>query len=171
MARSRSHANRGVPFERLIERTNATYKNKGRANIQKIPTPWKVQRNPKTGKIIKAFPEKKSTVDFIGMAHGRGIAFEAKSTRERTRFPLKNIEPHQINFLKMWKDQGGVSFLLVEFEKHQEVYFLPFDDCLEWWNQMKDGGRKSIPYDWFVFNCDLVKSRNGVLLDYLKHCR
>lgn len=31
----------------------------------------------------------------------------------------------------------------------------------------KNGGRKSIPYEYFLTNCDLVKSKNGILLDYL----
>ncbi|MEK5272573.1 Holliday junction resolvase RecU [Aeribacillus sp. FSL K6-8394] len=160
-----SYANRGMSFEHLIERTNQQYFMKGIATIQKVATPWKVIRKGK--QIVSAFPEKKSTVDFIGIYNGRAIAFDAKSTRERTRFPLSNIEEHQFNFLKQWKNNSGISFLLIDFTKKQEVYFLTLSELEKWWNEAEKGGRKSIPYEWFVENCNLVKSKNGILLDYL----
>lgn len=107
-------------------------------------------------------------VDFIGVSHGRMIAFDAKSTREHTRFPLENIEEHQMAFLKSWRDQGAITFFLVEFAKKHEVYLLRFSDAEKWWEQSKQGGRKSIPYEWFVEHCDLVKSSRGITIDYLK---
>lgn len=161
-----TYANRGQAFEHLIELTNKQYATKGRATIQKVPTPWKVFYDKKT-KRSRAIPEGKSTVDFIGAANGRPIAFDAKSTQEHTRFPLSNIEDHQMKFLKGWKNNGGVSFILVEFAKKQETYMLPFDMLETWWNEARKGGRKSIPYDYFLMHCDLVKSKNGILLDYL----
>lgn len=161
-----SYANRGQAFEHLIEATNKQYHRKGRATIQKVPVPWKVFYDRKT-KRSRAIPEKKSTVDFIGIANGRAIAFDAKSTRERTRFPLANIEDHQFQFLKSWKDNGGISFILVEFAKKQEVYILTINQLEKWFLAAKNGGRKSIPYEYFLTNCDLVKSKNGILLDYL----
>lgn len=161
-----TYANRGKPFETLIEATNLQYYNKGRATIQKVPVPWKVFYDKKT-KRSQAVPDKKSTVDFIGIADGRGIAFDAKSTQERTRFPLDNISDHQFRFLKSWKDNGGISFILVEFAKLKETYVLTFKDLETWWEGAKKDGRKSIAHEWFVLNCDLVKSKNGILLDYL----
>lgn len=161
-----SYANRGQAFEHLIEATNKQYYRNGMATIQKVPVPWKVFYDRKT-KRSRAIPVKKSTVDFIGIVDGRGIAFDAKSTRERTRFPLTNIEDHQFQFLKSWKDNGGISFILVEFAKKQEVYILTINQLEKWLTEAENGGRKSIPYDWFLTNCDLVRSKNGILLDYL----
>ncbi|CAM4018597.1 Holliday junction resolvase RecU [Geobacillus stearothermophilus] len=161
-----SVANRGMAFEHLIEYTNRCYRIKGIAHIEKVPTPWKVIR--RGNRIISAFPEKKGMVDFIGIAHGRMIAFDAKSTRERTRFPLDNIEDHQMAFLKSWRDQGAITFFLVEFVNQHEVYLLRFSDAEKWWGQSKQGGRKSIPYEWFAEHCDLVKSSRGITIDYLK---
>lgn len=160
-----SYANRGMAFEQLIEITNSQYINKNRAVIQKVPTPWQVIRRGK--KIVSAFPEEKSTVDFIGIANGRAIAFDAKSTREITRFPLSNIEDHQVRFLKQWHQNGGISFILVEFAKKKEVYLLSIGQLIKWLESANNGGRKSIPYEWFMLNCDLVKSKNGIILDYL----
>lgn len=159
--------NRGMSFERLVEYTNHCYRQKGMADVRKVATPVKVLRISK-GRIRDGFFEKKSTVDFIGVSHGRAIAFDAKSTRERIRFPLANIEPHQMDFLKSWQDQGANAFFLVEFVKHQEVYFLPYREAEKWWEEAGKGGRKSIPYEWFVQNCDLVRPAKGIPLHYLK---
>ena len=160
-----TYANRGQSFEKIIELTNKQYFQKGRATIQKIATPVKVIRRGK--KIVDAFFEKKSTVDFIGIYNGRGIAFDAKSTKVNTRFDLSNVGEHQFNFLKNWQDNGGISFLLVEFAKLGETYILPFKHLETWWNEAQRGGRKSIPHNFFLMECDLVKSKNGILLDYL----
>lgn len=160
-----SYANRGMAFEHLINITNQQYFQKRRATIQKVATPWKVIRRGK--KIVNAFPEGKSTVDYIGVYNGRPIAFDAKSTRETTRFPLSNIEDHQHEFLKQWQQNGGISFILIGFEKKHEVYILTINQLQKWLESAENGGRKSIPYEWFMINCDLVKSKNGILLDYL----
>lgn len=122
MAYNRAKANLGQAFERLIERTNKQYQLKNRALISKIPTPLKPVR--KGEEFVGAFYEKKSGVDFQGVYNGRAIAFDAKSTKETTRFPLDNIADHQIKFLKQWQDQGGISFLLIEFAKRREVYYI-----------------------------------------------
>lgn len=160
-----SYANQGLTFDNMIELSNKMYATKGWATIQKVQTPWSVVRNGK--KIISAFPEEKSSVDYIGVFNGRAIAFDAKSTVERTRFPLSNIEDNEFYFLTNWRNNGGISFILVEFTKLQETYLVLMDDFEIWWNEAKGGGRKNIPYEWFLLNCNLVKSKNGILLDYL----
>lgn len=165
MTYNREKANLGKAFEELIIKTNEQYTSKGRANINKIPTDVTVIRKGK--QLVGAFHKEKSTVDFKGLSNGRGIAFDAKSTRETTRFPLSNIADHQIDDLKRWQDQGGISFILVEFAKKREVYYLSFNQLEKWVKQANEGGRKSIPYEWFHLNCEQVKSRNGIALDYL----
>lgn len=161
---------RGQVLEQMIEMSNEQYKSKGMALVDKVPTPWNVNYNRRSGRVRNAFPEKKSTVDFVGVSHGRSIAFEAKSTNVRTSFPLKNVEDHQIKYLRDHQDQGGISFMIVAFEKLGEYYFLTIDDLISWWVDSQRGGRKSIPHNWFLGNCDLIVSNNGVLLDYLEHC-
>ena len=163
-----SYANRGRSFEQIIEYANVQYKLKGWGLIQKVPTPWRVLRKGK--QIISAHPERKSTVDFVGVANGKAIAFDAKSTRERTRFPLSNIEQHQMDFLKQFYDQGGKAFILLEFVKFNETYLIPFDSLLEYWNKAMTGGRKSIPYSDMI-NFPLVRSNRGIVLDYLAAAR
>lgn len=162
-----SQANRGKQLEDLIEHTNRLYKQKGQALIDKVPTPWSVSYDRRTKRVFKAFPQKKGTVDFIGISHGTSIAFDAKSTNIRTSFPLSNIQDHQVEYLKKHQDQGGKSFFVIEFEKLGETFILTFDQLHEWWKQSKNGGRKSIPYSFFNTECDRIKSRNGIPLDYL----
>jgi recombination protein U len=160
----------GSFLEKRLNMTNFGYRMKGWALIDKIPTPWKVFYDRKS-KQSKAFPDKKSTVDYIGIANGRPIAFDAKSTKERTSFPLKNVEIHQAEYMKRHRDQGGLDFLIVEFSKIEEVYLLPFDLFYPLWRVHQSGGRHSIPHQYFAMNCDRVVTGRGVPLDYLKHLK
>ena len=164
-----SYGKRGMLLESMIEYSNQTYKQKGIALIDKIPTNWKVYFDKATQKVRNAFPEKKGTVDFIGVSKGKSIAFDAKSTQSKTSFALKNVEEHQMRYLLEHQKHGGVSFFIVYFEKHDEAYFLTIDQYYEWYKAMLGGGRKSIPHKWFQENCPLIKSRNGIALDYLEH--
>jgi len=161
-----SQANRGRALEELVMAANAQYLSKGIAVVQKVPTPWQViRRGPR---IVSAFPERKSTVDFVGIAGGRAIAFDAKSTLTKTRFPLDNLEPHQFEFLESWDCHGGIAFVLMEFAAHEEFYVVSFRQLREWWAARKSGGRKSVPYEVIREQCRRVTAGRGVVLDYLQ---
>lgn len=162
-----SHANRGKPLETYISMTNTQYRNKGIALIDKVPNAWVVQRAGK--RIVSAFPERKTGVDFVGVSNGRAIAIEAKSTTERSRFPLSMIEQHQIEFLQQFQEQGGIAFFIIEFSKLQEIYFVPLDYVLGYVTRAAEGGRKSIPYEDMQLDCERVQSERGYVLHYLKH--
>lgn len=161
--------NRGKWLETLLKRTNAAYKLRGVALVDKVPTPWTVRYNRKTGKVYQAWPEEKSSVDFLGIAQGRAIAFEAKSTRSTTRFDLSLVQPHQLDYLIRHKEQGGSSFLIVAFEKLNEVYFVPVWTLKEYMDLAEDGGRKSIPIQDFRERCPLIRNEKTFALHYLKY--
>lgn len=156
-----TYANRGMEFEDLINYTNEQYEHKGVASIKKVSTPWKVIRNGK--RIVNAFPEGPSTVDFMGDWQGRSICFEAKSTKSTSSIPFSNFEEHQIEFIRRWK---GIGFALIHFESYKETYLISKKDLLEKWDRQYKGGRKSIPYEWFKQNAKSVK-QGMFLLDYL----
>jgi recombination protein U len=158
-----NYRNRGKSFESQIDYTNRQYRLKGWALVDQVPTPAK---NIK-GRIIY---EKKSTVDFIGIAHGRGLAFDAKSTKQTTRFDLKNIHEHQMDYLIQYQDQGGLAFVLIHFEKKRETFYVPVDFIKPYWEAWGSGGRASIPYKDLFFGCPLVHSEKGIALHYLRHC-
>lgn len=160
----------GKQLERLVDMTNTQYRNTGRADIRKIPTPTTVIRYER-GRIRDGVYTKGEWVDYVGLAaNGRAIAFDAKETRETTRFDLmKNLHMHQYEFLKSWHEKGANTFLIVCFIKRQyETYLLPFEKIDEFYKEATAGGKKSIPYQFFVLNCERVKQESGIVLHYLK---
>lgn len=163
-----TYANRGKALQILVEHSNNMYKHKGWGVIDEVPVPITITEDK--GRYIKGFKKNKSTVDYVGISHGRGIAFDAKSTKVTTNFPLANVHDHQVEYLKRFKDQGGVAFFLIEFEKLKEFYFVPISFFLEYWEASKQGGRKSIPYKDIQLNCNQIKTERGVALDYQAHC-
>ena len=157
---------RGSAFEEMIDLTNQLYIQKGLAVIQKVPTPiTPVAVDNKSRTITSAFFEKKSTIDFIGVAQGLAICFDAKETRQLS-LPIKNIHAHQIEFMENFRKQQGVSFLLVHFQTKGEVFLLPSEDIAKYHAAALAGGRKSIPYSEFNQSY-VVPNKNGFPVHYL----
>ena len=157
---------RGSAFEEMIDLTNQLYAQQNLAVIQKIPTPiTPVAVDNKSRTITSAYFEKRSTVDFIGVAQGLAICFDAKETRQ-LNLPLKNIHNHQIEFMENFRKQQGVSFLLVHFQTKGEIFLLPGQELHKYHALTEKGGRKSIPYS--DFNQDfIVPNKNGFPVHYL----
>ncbi|MCL2217701.1 MAG: Holliday junction resolvase RecU [Defluviitaleaceae bacterium] len=157
---------RGSAFEEMIDLTNRLYSQQGLAIIQKVPTPiTPVAVDNKAHTITSAYFEKKSTVDFIGVAQGIAICFDAKETRQ-LNLPLRNIHAHQIEFMESFRKQRGVSFLLVHFHSKGEIFFIPSEELASCHAAAVAGGRKSIPYS--AFNpAYIVKNQNGFPVHYL----
>ncbi|BAQ11328.1 Holliday junction resolvase recu 2 [Bacillus sp. OxB-1] len=166
-AYSRSHANRGSGLERMIDMTNQQYRNKGVADVRKVPPPVKIMGQQ--GNQVTGYTQKGEWVDYVGIHNGRTIIFDAKETRETTRFPLSNVSRHQYSLLESWHQKGARAFLLVYFTKRHEVYVLSFERLQEAWKGYVGDGRKSIPYTEFHLHCDQVESEKGYVLHYLKH--
>ncbi len=104
-------ANKGRGLEELVQAQNAFYAARGIANIQKISTPWKVIRQG--NRIVSAFPEGKSTLDFRGTVRGGiPVSFDAKESEDERGLPLKHIQPHQVEYIRTALPLGEVSFLL-----------------------------------------------------------
>lgn len=162
------HANRGQHLENMVEQTNSAYMRKGLAIISKIPTPWKILRtyNPYTKqyKINNAFPEKKSTVDFGGTASNKSVWFDVKSTQNKTRYPLTNIYGHQREYLLNVAKQGGKAFILIHSTVLEKTWLLWIDQLIK---AITEEDAKSLSFEWLNKHCEVVKSQNGILLDYL----
>jgi recombination protein U len=99
-------ANLGRSFEELIEAANDFYFDHGIAAIIKVPTAITLLRRydpiRKRSIIDTAFPAKKGTVDFLGQWGKLPIAFEAKSTENKTSFPLKNLRITSWLICRLW---------------------------------------------------------------------
>ncbi len=157
---------RGSTFEEYINRTNEKYLEHGLALIQKIPTPiTPIKIDKQTRHITLAYFDQKSTVDYIGAIQGIPVCFDAKECRTDT-FPLQNIHEHQVVFMQNFEKQGGIAFFLISYSARDEFYYLRHSKLMEFWQRMKDGGRKSFRYEELepVF---FFGSSGGVFVPYL----
>ena len=152
---------RGSTFEELINRTNEKYKELGLALVQKIPTPiTPIKIDQEKRHITLAYFEQKSTVDYIGAIQGFPVCFDAKECDTDT-FPLQNIHAHQMDFMGHFEKQEGIAFILIYFTKHEEFYYLRYEELEKFWNRMLEGGRKSfrrdeLDPDFFFKQADIV---------------
>ena len=87
-----NYGNRGMTLEQDINITNDYYMDKKIALIYKKPIPIKVIRiNQTKTRIVDAFYEKKSTLDYSGIYKEKYIEFDAKETNSKTSFPISNM--------------------------------------------------------------------------------
>ena len=105
-------------------------------------------------------------MDYIGVVQGLPVCFDAKECRTDT-FPLQNIHPHQIAFMKDFEAQGGIAFILLSFTTRNEVYYLPFDHVAAFWERMETGGRKSFTYEEIDRDYG-VRSHRDMYVHYLE---
>ena len=158
---------RGSTLEEMLNHTNDMYRAKKLALIQKVPTPINPLRlNGGDRTITLAYFEQKSTVDYIGVAQGVPVCFDAKETGRKS-LPIQNIHAHQIEFMEDFQAQRGLAFLIVHFKLTDEYFYLPFEVLKEYWLGSRGGKRKSIPYGAFEAEL-MIKSRQGYLLHYLE---
>ncbi len=138
---------RGSTLEDMINRTNERYQEKHLALIQKIPTPiTPVKMDKEHRQITLAYFEQRSTVDYIGAVQGIPVCFDAKECVADT-FPLQNIHEHQVKFMAEFERQGGISFLLIYYSAKNILYYMRYEQILQFWNRAKEGGRKSIRFE------------------------
>lgn len=149
MAYWNSRGLRGSALEEIINFTNESYRKKGLALFQKIPTPiTPVEVDNKRRTITLAYFDQNSTVDYMGVVQGIPVCFDAKETAQK-HLPLQNIHEHQLRFMEDFQAQRGIAFLLVYFSTLGEYYFLPLETLQVYWEAAQKGGRKSIPYAAF----------------------
>ncbi|MFI3177287.1 MAG: Holliday junction resolvase RecU [Eubacteriales bacterium] len=147
MATWSSRGLRGSFLEDLINRTIEQYRRQQLALIQKIPTPitpMKIDQEKRH--ITLAYFEQRSTVDYIGVVQSIPVCFDAKECASDT-FALQNIHSHQIEFMREFEQQGGISFLLIYYSKKDTFYYLSFVKLMEFVERMEAGGRKSFRYE------------------------
>ncbi|GAB6107041.1 Holliday junction resolvase RecU [Fusibacter bizertensis] len=156
---------RGDALEELIYYTNQYYHQLGLCRIDKVSTPIKVVDIDQQGIVTKGFFEKKSTVDFIGIAQGVCLAFDAKETTLKS-LPLQNIHLHQIEYMRDIDAQGGLAFIIIHFKFNDEYYLVPYEIIHQFY-YAKAGSRKSIPYSAMQERFKIYKERSGSILNYL----
>lgn len=155
-----SYSNRGMDLEYLIEQANIYYRDNDIAYIYKKPTPIHVVKK-NNNKIVDAYYEAPSTLDFNGLFRGKYIEFDAKKTCNKTSFPISNVHEHQIRHMRNINNHGGIVFLIINM--NGEYYILKGSDFLSFIDNYK---RKSIPYD-YLKNMGIKVNLTLKGLDYL----
>lgn len=158
---------RGSTLEEFINRSNEKYAEQGLALIQKIPTPITPMKIDKENHhITLAYFEQKSTVDYIGAVQGYPVCFDAKECNTDT-FPLQNIHPHQVSFMRQFEAQQGIAFFVLYYSHRDYFYYLPFRELDVFWKRMEAGGRKSFRFEELPEGFQ-IHSKNGIFVHYLE---
>ena len=161
--------NRGMGLESDLNSTNDYYASLDKAYIYKKPTPIKITKvdYPSRDKavITQAFFTVPSTTDYNGIYKGKYIDFEAKETKNKTSFSLRNIHPHQIKHLRNIYNHGGIAFLIIRFTDLNETYLLMANKLVEF---IENNTRESIPIKYCRDNSYLIKDSYAPRIDYLK---
>lgn len=167
----KSRGLRGSVLEDVINYTIAHLREVNLAVIQKVPTPiTPIEIDKATRHITLAYFDQKSTVDYLGAVQGIPICFDAKECAADT-FPLQNIHPHQVAFMRDFEKQGGMSFFILYFSGRQEYYYLRFEEMLRFWKRREEGGRKSFtieeldPAFFLTENKNLIPLLEGIQKD------
>lgn len=158
--------NRGMDFEAAINDSNQYYLEQELMVVYKRPTPINIVTvdYSKGAIITKAYFEAQSTTDYNGVYQGHYIDFEAKSTRNKTSFPLSNINKQQIEHIKRVLASKGWAFFLIDFTLLNEVYLLHGEYVVRFYEERK---RASIPLEDVRAHGKLIKEGFHPRYDYM----
>jgi len=163
-------ANRGMNFELMINQTNEFYLNNDIAIIYKKPIPIQIvgvdYQRRSAAKITEAYYKLPSTTDYNGIYKGRYIDFEAKETKSKTSFPIKNIHEHQVIHLKRVKEHGAISFIIVYFSALGRIFLLETNHVVRFYERSKSD-KKSITLEEFEEFGFPIKEGYTKPVDYL----
>ena len=136
-----NYKNRGMSLEDDINITNKYYIDNNIAYIYKKPTPIKV---------VKA--------EFNNM--GYRVIKELK-----TKFPLINIHPHQINHIRNIVKENGICFLIIRFTTLNKTFLLRGIDFIDY---IDKNNISFIPLDYIEQYGELIKDKYLKRVDYLE---
>lgn len=166
------YGKRGMRFEDAIDLANQYYLKHNIAVIHKKPTPIQIVDvdYPKRSRAVikEAYFRKASTTDYNGVYRGKYIDFEAKATQNKTSFPLINIHDHQVQHMQQVSKHGAICFILFYFSFHDEVFLLPIEPFLKYWEMYKNAEKKSIPMSEIKKYGYHVEKKYQPRIDYLK---
>ena len=157
--------NRGMLLETILNQSNFYYLKNNICLVHKKNLDIKFKSVSKSnnkenlvsdGKIIS-----KSTVDYYGLWNGKFLAFEAKSTEDKT-FSLNNIKSHQIEYLDLVTKFDGIAFYIFYFKIQNEFILIMHKDFIK-----KIKNKKSLQYEEALeIGHKLVRIYPGIL-DYI----
>ncbi|QNQ80412.1 Holliday junction resolvase RecU [Lactobacillus sp. PV034] len=161
-------SDRGMSLEQQINESNKYYLTQNIAVVHKKPTPIQIVKvdYPKRSRAVikEAYFRQASTTDYNGVYKGRYLDFEAKETRNRTAFPLKNFHEHQITHLDQCLQQNGICFTIIRFVSLNKYFITPASFIIKAWN---DKAKKSLTLKEIEHNSYEIKSGFRPTLPYL----
>ena len=163
-----SYKNRGMNLENDLNITNNYYIDNNIAYIYKKPTPIKVVKAvfENNKRVIKeAYYSEPSTTDYNGIYKGHYIDYEAKETKNKTKFPLSNIHNHQIKHIRNIVKENGICFLIIRFTDLNKTYLLKGNDLLSYIDNYKN---KFIPIEYIEEYGKIIKDKYLKRVDYLE---
>ncbi|WP_125714007.1 Holliday junction resolvase RecU [Companilactobacillus kedongensis] len=163
---------RGMTLEEEINESNKYYRSHDIAVIYKKPTPIQIVKvdYPKRSRAVikEAYFSQASTTDYNGVYNGYYVDFEAKETKHKNTFPLKNFHQHQIDHLKACQKQGGICFVIIKYVLLKRYFIMPAQNLITYWNNQKHDGAKSIQLQQIV-DCSVeIDSSYNPTLPYIK---
>ena len=165
-----NYSSRGMGLENILNQTNELYRLQKRAVIHKKPTPIQVVKVNypalSAAQITEAYFRQASTTDYNGVYKGRYIDFEAKETKNKTSFPLKNIHEHQLEHMKECCEQGGIAFVIFYFSSLKEYYLLEYK-WIEQFVHDSSTNRQSIPLTYIKEHGQSISLSLQMTLNYL----
>ena len=105
-------------------------------------------------------------MDYIGVVQGIPVCFDAKECRTDA-FPLANVHPHQIQFMKDFERQKGIAFLLLYFSGRDLFYYLKLSELLRFQERADQGGLKRFRLEELDMEYELKQNR-GLFVPYLE---
>ena len=165
-----NYSSRGMGLENILNQTNELYRLQKRAVIHKKPTPIQVVKvnypARSAAQITEAYFRQASTTDYNGVYKGRYIDFEAKETKNKTSFQLKNIHEHQLEHMKECCEQGGIAFVIFYFSSLKEYYLLEYK-WIEQFVHDSSTKRQSIPLTYIKEHGQSISLSLQMTLNYL----
>ena len=156
ISRPTIYGGRGMTLEEELNISNQYYRSIDKAVVYKKPTPVQIVKvdYPKRSQAVirEAYFKTPSTTDYNGVYRGFYLDFEAKETKNKASFPLKNFHQHQIDHFRRCLKQSGICFLVIRFATLKRLFVFPAGRLIDCWDRQPDGGRKSIPLKDIVTN-------------------
>lgn len=130
-------SDRGMTLEQQLNESNKYYLARGLAVVHKKPTPVQIVKvdYPKRSRAVirEAYFRQASTTDYNGVYRGYYLDFEAKETRNKSSFPLKNFHQHQITHLQACLAQDGICFTVLKFVTLDRYFIVPASVIIAAW--------------------------------------
>ena len=161
--RGKMNRKEGNDFEKMITDACAYYRDRGIADIEKTPEPFKViGRTNSGGKFIGYF-ERKAQPDFKGtLKGGKSIVFDAKATTTE-KIAVSVLSDEQRKHLLLQQKLGAISGVMIAYSfKH--YFFIPIDKFL---NAKEINGHAY----WTPLEAELVGTyirHTGTIFDFLE---